>query len=67
MACNTGDDSCSEGTKFDMTLVEVSDADRAAVSAAATEVVLPDWIARCEATYEGCTAVWNDTVGAAVA
>lgn len=65
VACNTGDDSCSEGTKFDMTLVEVSDADRAAVSAAATEVVLPDWVARCEATYEGCTAVWNETVGAA--
>lgn len=65
VACNTGDDSCSEGTKFDMTLVEVSDTDRAAVSAAATEVVLPDWVARCEATYEGCTAVWNETVGAA--
>lgn len=65
VACNTGDDSCSEGTKFDMTLVDVSDADRAAVSAAATAVVLPDWVARCEATYEGCTAVWNETVGAA--
>ena len=27
--------------------------------------VSPDWLNRCEATYEGCTAVWNETVGAA--
>lgn len=48
-----------------MTLVEVTDANRAAVSDAAAAVVLPDWVARCEATYEGCMEVWNDTVGAA--
>ena len=65
VACNTGADSCSEGTKFDMTLVEVTDGDRMLVSEAATAVVLPDWVNRCEATYEGCTAVWNETVGAA--
>lgn len=65
VACNTGADSCSEGTKYEMTLVDVSDADRIAVNEAATAVVLPDWVARCEATYDGCTAVWNETVGAA--
>lgn len=65
VACNTGDDSCAEGVKFDMALVEVTDGDRALVSEAATAVVLPDWVSRCEATYDGCTAVWNETVGVA--
>lgn len=65
LACNTGQDSCKEGQKFAMTLVPVTDADVARVQQAAAKVVLPDWLARCEATYEGCAKVWNDTVGAA--
>lgn len=65
VACNTGQDSCTEGAPFNMVLVDVSDEDRAAVNAAAASVVLPDWISRCEATYPGCTAIWNETVGAA--
>jgi hypothetical protein len=65
IACNTGSDSCAEGTAYAMMLVEVTSEDRSAVGEAALSVVLPDWVARCEATYEGCAAVWNDTVGAA--
>lgn len=65
LACNTGQDSCAEHEKFAMTLVPVSDDDLAEVKAAAEAVVLPDWAARCETSYEGCTAVWNETVGAA--
>lgn len=65
VACNTGQDSCKEGQKFAMTLVPVTDADLTRVQDAAVKVVLPDWIARCETTYPGCTKVWNDTVGAA--
>ena len=65
LACNTGQDNCVEGKKFAMTLVPVTDADIARVQEAAAKVVLPDWIARCETTYPGCTKVWNDTVGAA--
>lgn len=65
VACNTGQDSCSESTKFAMKLVDVTDADRAKVSESAKTVVLPDWISRCEATYPDCTKVWNETVGKA--
>ncbi len=65
LACNTGQDSCSEHTAFSMTLVDVTDADVERVKEAAGAVILPDWAARCEATYEGCTAIWNETVGAA--
>lgn len=65
ISCNTGADNCTQHSPFEMKLVEVSDDDRAAVSAAAAAVVIPDWINRCEATYSGCTQVWNETVGAA--
>lgn len=65
LACNTGQDSCVEGQKFSMTLVPVTDADIDRVQQAAAKVVLPEWIARCETTYKGCTKVWNDTVGLA--
>lgn len=65
LACNTGQDSCENHEKFSLALVDVSDADVAKVQKASVEVVLPDWAARCEASYPGCTAVWNETVGAA--
>ncbi len=65
LACNTGQDSCRDHQKFSMTLVEVSADDLARVKKAAETVVLPAWIERCEATYPGCTEVWNETVGKA--
>ncbi len=65
LACNTGQDSCSEGEKFSMSMVPVTDEDIAHVQTATAEVVLPGWIERCEATYPGCTEIWNETVGAA--
>jgi TRAP-type C4-dicarboxylate transport system substrate-binding protein len=65
IVCNTGGSSCSESTPYKMTLVEVSDKDRELVSKAASEVVLSDWVNRCEASYKGCTDIWNETVGAA--
>lgn len=64
LACNTGQDSCSEGQKFSMTLVPVSDDDINRIQQAATKVVLPGWLTRCEASYKGCTKIWNETVGA---
>ena len=65
IACNTGSETCTESTPYKMKLVEVADADRALVSKAATDVVLSDWVSRCEASYEGCTEIWNETIGAA--
>ncbi|MEV8467662.1 TRAP transporter substrate-binding protein [Fluviibacterium sp. DFM31] len=65
LACNTGQDTCADHEKFSLALVDVSEADIAKVQQASVEVVLPDWAARCEASYPGCTAVWNETVGAA--
>jgi TRAP-type C4-dicarboxylate transport system substrate-binding protein len=66
-SCSTGGD-CPEGgiyTSYGMTLVPVSDADKARVAEISTSAVLPEWAAKCEASYAGCTQIWNDTVGAA--
>ncbi len=67
LACSTGGD-CAGGiyTKYDMKLVPVSDADKARVKAIAQEKILPDWAKRCETTYPGCAAAWNDSVGKAL-
>lgn len=66
-ACSTGGD-CAEGglyTAYKMTLTPVSPEDQAQVAALTQAKVLNDWAANCEASYPGCTAIWNDTVGAA--
>jgi len=66
-SCSTGGECPGDGfyTAYDMTLVEVTDEDRAKVAEIALARILPDWAARCESTYPGCAAVWNDTIGAA--
>lgn len=65
-ACSTGGD-CPEGglyASYDMQLVPVTDEDRANVAEIAISAVLPEWAAKCEASYPGCKASWNETVGA---
>lgn len=59
--CNIGRDSCTMGTKGKMTLVPVSDRDRATLDRVLREVVVPKWAARCGAA---CVQEWNATVGA---
>lgn len=61
--CNAGKDSCTMGTKAKMTVVPVSDTDKAALKKALTETVLPKWAARCAGE---CVAEWNASVGKVV-
>jgi len=67
LACSTGQDSCPGGiyTKYDMTLVPVSEADKDLVKKISAEKVLPGWAERCTANYPDCVKVWNETIGAA--
>lgn len=65
-SCSTGGE-CPEGdiyTSYDMTLVPVTDADKAAVAEISVSAVLPEWAEKCEASYPGCKGIWNETVGA---
>jgi TRAP-type C4-dicarboxylate transport system substrate-binding protein len=61
--CNIGKDPCTNGTKAKMTLVAVSDADRALLHKVLQETVVPKWAARCPGD---CVAAWNATVGKTV-
>jgi TRAP-type C4-dicarboxylate transport system substrate-binding protein len=61
--CNAGKDSCTMGTKAKMTIVPVSEADRALLKKALTDTVLPKWAARCPGD---CVPAWNDTIGKVV-
>lgn len=67
VACSTGQPSCSGDLygRYDMELVSVSEADLARVREIAEEVVVGEWVERCERTYEGCGQVWSETVGKA--
>lgn len=62
LACNTGG-ACDYGESAGMMLVEASEADMAMVADAATNAVLPAYGKRCGAA---CTAIWNETIGAAM-
>lgn len=66
-SCSTGGDCPAGGiyTGYDMTLVPVSEADKAKVAEIAVTKILPEWAATCEASYPGCKGIWNDTVGVA--
>lgn len=66
-SCCTGGDCPAGGiyTPYQMTLVPVTEADKKRVAEIALAKVLPDWAARCEASYPGCAATWNGTIGAA--
>ena len=63
VSCNTGGDVCETGTKYDLELVEPSDADVALIGTAVTEVSFPAWKETCDAVNPGCSASWLETVG----
>ncbi len=61
--CNIGSDPCTLGKKGKMTLVALSDADKAKRAEVVQDVVLVKWGKRCG---KECAAKWNDTVGKVV-
>lgn len=67
LTCTTGGDCPAGGiyTKYDLTLVPVSEADKTRVTEIAAAKILPEWAARCTAVFADCAKVWNKTIGAA--
>lgn len=61
--CNVGQQPCETGTLYDLTLVEVTDADKALIGTAVPEVSFPAWKEICDATNPACSASWMETVG----
>ena len=66
VSCTTGGECDSTlYTAYDLELVELAPGDLDTLRSLSEELVLGDWAERCERVYEGCGAVWNETVGAA--
>jgi TRAP-type C4-dicarboxylate transport system substrate-binding protein len=61
--CNTGKGECTLGKKGNMTLVKITDADKALKKQLLQNVVLVKWGQRCG---KDCAAKWNETVGKVV-
>lgn len=61
--CNIGTDPCTLGKKSDLTLVELSDADKKRRAEVVQDVVLVKWGKRCG---KDCAQRWNETVGKVV-
>ena len=59
--CLTGTGTCTLGETYDMTLVEVSDADLETARSLLTTELLPAWASRVDAET---VQAWNDTIGA---
>jgi TRAP-type C4-dicarboxylate transport system substrate-binding protein len=61
--CNVGAQPCETVTQYDLTLVEITDADRELIGNAVTEVSFPTWAEVCDASNPGCSEAWMNTVG----
>lgn len=61
--CNVGQKPCETGTLYDLTLVEVTETDKALISTAVPEVSFPAWKEICDATNPNCSSSWMETVG----
>ncbi|WP_221931034.1 TRAP transporter substrate-binding protein [Telmatospirillum sp. J64-1] len=64
MRCNAGAEPCTQGKKYALKEVPVSEADIATVSAAVSGTSLPVWAKQCNAVYAGCEEEWRAKVGA---
>jgi TRAP-type C4-dicarboxylate transport system substrate-binding protein len=61
--CNTGKPSCTYGKQAHLTIVPISEEDRAAYKQIIEDNVLKAWAERCGAE---CAEEWNEMVGKAV-
>lgn len=64
--CNTGQASCKEHQKYDMTLNAVTPEEAAGLKEIVSKQVLPEWGKNCNAVIPDCSQRWNDTIGKAM-
>lgn len=65
LACMSGGAACTSQPRSNNTVATVSDADRARLRDAVTEVVLPAFRDTCNRVWNQCSSTWNETVGRA--
>ena len=63
LACNAGFDTCADGRRGRMTIVEERDQDEARRTQLLRDVILPSWVRRCGT---GCAETWNRHIAPAL-
>lgn len=63
LRCNTGEEPCEHGKKYNLKKVAVSDSDLMAVAAAVKASSFPVWAKQCNAVNSTCEKDWMATVG----
>ena len=63
--CNTGKGDCKYGKKGNMSVIEVSDADKQKMKKAVENAVLPEWAKSANEIDKNASTIWNETAGAA--
>lgn len=67
LRCNVGGTPCSTVEPGDLRHVAVEKVDQDLVRNSLTTISLPAWSASCERQHAGCSEIWADTVGRALA
>ena len=64
--CNVGEEPCETVKLYDLTLVPISDKDKATIQSALKEISFPAWKEICDKVNPTCSQDWLDTVGKAL-
>lgn len=62
--CNVGQEPCETVKKYDLTLVPITDADKAIIGNAVNEISLPTWAEVCDKQNPTCSEDWKAAMGA---
>ena len=64
--CNVGETPCDTVKAYDLTLVPISDKDKATIQGALKDISFPAWKELCDKVNPTCSQEWLDTVGKAL-
>lgn len=64
--CNVGEDPCETVKKYDLTLVPITDADKAIIENAVNEISFPTWAEVCDKQNASCSEDWKTALSAAM-
>lgn len=62
--CNVGQTPCETGKQYDLTLVEITEADKAIIENAVNEISFPAWAEVCDKQNANCSTDWQAALGA---
>lgn len=64
--CNIGEDPCETVKKYDLKLVEITDADKDIIGNAVAEISFPTWAEVCDKQNATCSADWTSAIDGAM-